>query len=146
MARRTTYTTPTEQERKIRDLESDLWLAREAIIELMGMEAKALLTSFRPATDRVALMRWTSETAEKIVDLCENVKQMNYQGHPFGAPRALCPLCKQGTTSPNEYGYALPEGLIRHLTGSHNSRQCDVFGAAVALARSSIDSRARWQA
>lgn len=54
-------------------------------------------------------------------------------------PRALCPLCKQGAQGTRDLkGYAVPDGLRRHLLGELNSRQCVVFGAAEAIARDSI--------
>lgn len=58
-----------------------------------------------------------------------------YDGYPLGAPRAVCPLCVGDSLTPYEKGFALPTGLEWYLLGTHNSRQCDVFGAAVALAR-----------
>lgn len=78
------------------------------------------------------------------MDLCPNPVQTLWRGEPLGAPGAPCPLCGGGTASPREEGYALPAGLMRHLLGSHNSPQYDVFEAAFELALHHIESN-RWR-
>lgn len=40
--------------------------------------------------------------------------------------RARCPLCGSGSSAPYEVGFALPDGLDRHLRGHGNSRRCVV--------------------
>ncbi|WP_158985803.1 hypothetical protein [Lysobacter panacisoli] len=106
-----------------------------AIINLMPPEAKKLLMSHYGRPSDQPLWDWASETAEKLIEQCQNVIQATYQGQPFGAPRAYCPLCGDGSSSFYEEGFALPTGLMRHLTGYGNMRQCEVFRAALALAK-----------
>ena len=142
MARRPTYTRSSEIETKVRELEHELWVARTAIIDLMSEPAREILKGhYRHEMNSWGdAWHWAERAAEQIVELCEDVQQATYQGYPMGAPRANCPLCGRGTSGPYAEGFALPEGLVRHLTGSHNSRQCDVLRAALGLARSSADS------
>lgn len=130
---------PLPHEKIIRDLESDLYMARRAIIELMPDAAKKVLDSFDGKT-RADVWIWAETAAQQIVNLCEDVTVQMYDGYPLWAPRAVCPLCGGGSSAPYENGFALPTGLERHLLGSHNSHQCDVFGAAVALAKWRADS------
>jgi hypothetical protein len=52
----------------------------------------------------------------------------------FG-PRAYCPLCGSGSSGPYDRGFALPEGLRRHLTGFGNAGACDVLSPVLDLAR-----------
>jgi hypothetical protein len=52
------------------------------------------------------------------------------------SPRAICPLCGDDSNNPFSIrGFAVPDGLLRHLEGSHNAIQCPVFEIACALAR-----------
>jgi hypothetical protein len=55
--------------------------------------------------------------------------------HPYLGQRALCPLCRDSSSSPYSEGFSVPEGLRRHLTGWGNVRQCRVMQAAAELAR-----------
>lgn len=48
--------------------------------------------------------------------------------------RALCPLCRGGSTSPTDRGFKLPEGLLRHLTGERKAHECDIMVIARKLA------------
>ncbi|MFC5521088.1 hypothetical protein [Polaromonas jejuensis] len=48
-----------------------------------------------------------------------------------GTIRAYCPLCKCGAQSTYSRGFSMPTGMRRHLEGSHGSRRCAVFSAAI---------------
>lgn len=124
---------------RIRRLESDLAMARYALIDLMAPEAQSVLRDVTLCKDRDSLWSTARQAAERILGLCQDVDAATQRGYQLGAPRANCPLCKAGSTSPYDNGFALPEGLTRHLLGSHNSRQCPVFNAAMELAVSHID-------
>src|SRR5690606_25671652 len=52
----------------------------------------------------------------------------------WGERRALCPLCNRGSDSPYVEGYALPEGLRRHLMGRGNTHRCIVMETVSKLA------------
>jgi hypothetical protein len=56
------------------------------------------------------------------------------------SPRARCPLCDaQPDNAYSSEGFALPEGLLRHLGGTGNSRECAVMRAARELGQDQID-------
>jgi len=140
-ARRPINAPPYEE--TIRRLSSDLYMARRTIVDLMPEPAQRILDSF-DGEDRREVWIWAEKAADQIVGLCETVEQKYYDGYPLGAPRARCPLCGGGSSTPYDKGFAIPEGLFRHLLGSHNSRQCDVFAAATQLALDGADMRASW--
>ena len=96
MARRPTYKPASESEATIRRLSDELFLAREAIIELMGEEARAILSSHYRCNNRMESRGWAGVAAMKLMDLCHPVSQLMYQGQLFGSRRAKCPLCHKG--------------------------------------------------
>lgn len=147
MARRSTYKPASDSEATIRRLSDELFLAREAIIELMGEEARAILGSHYKCNSREESRGWAKAAAMNLMDLCHPVSQPMYQGQPFGSRRAKCPLCQQGASSFYEpdQGFTIPDGLLRHLLGTHNSRQCSVFGAAHALAIDRFQREFPWR-
>lgn len=134
---------PLPHEQVIRSLKSDLDMARRTIVDLVPEPARRILDSF-DGDQLTAVLVWAEKAAGQIVDLCETVEQKYYDGYPLGAPRAVCPLCRGGSSTPYDKGFAVPEGLFRHLLGSHNSRQCDEFAAAFQLALVGADMRASW--
>lgn len=121
------------QEDRIRQLESDLAVARMTIIELTGAKFESVLY---PRSDVIKQQRvhlWFRDTVEKVLDLAEVITLEERWG---GHRRAVCPLC--GAEAQNFYhhgpGFTYPEGLRRHLHGSHRSMQCAVTQAAHELA------------
>lgn len=138
---RRSYASVTDLQNQVRGLEDKLWMTRRALIGLMPEDVRNVLDSYRSRGDEPTnLYAWSRQAAEEIVALARDVEQPLYQGQPLGSPRAFCPLCAAGTSSPYESGFALPEGVTRHLLGTYNCRQCDVFEAAFELARSYRDS------
>lgn len=127
---------PNPFEERIRRLEDELFLARAAIIDLMSEPARKVLDSYYHAENAWA---WSRDASEKIVSLCTDVSPSLYDG--YDSPRAKCPLCKAGPATPYHEGFALPEGLVRHLLGTHNASACPVFDAARALARDYLKRR-----
>lgn len=122
---------------RIRRLENDLYFARQALIDLMPESAQSILNSYRSIKTHEDWWRWPTRAAEQIAEQAEEkAVQRTYQGYPIESPRAKCPLCGRGPQSfyDGSAGFALPDGLVRHLTGGHNAHQCSVFGAAHALA------------
>lgn len=135
MAKRST---PTYHDPRIRQLENDLYRARHALIDLMSEPAQEVLTSYRSVKTQHEWWSWSSRAAHRLAEMAEgSAVQRMYQGYAIESPRAKCPLCGKGPQSfyDGYAGFALPDGLIRHLTGGHNAHQCPVFGAAFALAR-----------
>jgi hypothetical protein len=118
----------TPDQEKIKDLETELYLARHAIINLMARQKRDILMSFYRCESRTETYAWKQTIAEKLVGTAEVIS--------FGSSkRAYCPLCGDGSSSGHEPRYSLPLGLTRHLTGWGRSRECTVVAAALALAR-----------
>jgi hypothetical protein len=74
----------------------------------------------------------------RIVEIAQRVAEPPPHG---GSARAYCPLCRGGVTGSQnyfgEYGYAVPEGLERHLRGS-GSPTCPVLRALEEQAQVSL--------
>lgn len=120
--------TPEEQ---IKRLEQELCSARYAIVGLAPVAYRQVLTSYYHCSDRSESYHWLDSVVEQIIETVEALP--DEKGAFFGA-RAYCPLCGEGTSSAYERGYALPEGLRRHLTGWGKSQICVVTEAAHQLA------------
>lgn len=131
-----------EQERY--KLRNDLYMARLAIIELMPVDVQSILTSFYSCNSREEAVHWIHNTAKKIVELADARPSEEMGDGRNLSPRAFCPLCGQESSTPFMLrGFAIPEGLLRHLLGSHNSHQCNVFKAAEALGREYLAEKFR---
>jgi hypothetical protein len=98
------------------------------------MDLQGLLRGYLGVRDHDQLDEWRRETAAAVLAVAQ-IRPGAEMGDPRW-PRALCPLCRQGAKGTRDVsGYAVPEGLRRHLLGELNSQQCPVFGAAEAIAR-----------
>lgn len=118
-----------------RRLKDDLFGVREALIRLMDMQG--LLKGYLACEHLDQLEEWRRECATAVLEAAW-VRPGEEMGDPRW-PRAICPLCRQGAQGTRDIkGYAVPEGLRRHLLGEFNSRQCDVFAAAEAIAIDAI--------
>ncbi|MFM0097116.1 hypothetical protein PQQ87_16005 [Paraburkholderia nemoris] len=137
---RRNYTTPSNPlEDRIKTLESELYMARASIIGLMPDPLRAPLHSYYSVKSREDSYRWREDVAQQIIDQATILPQtVGYLGD-----RAMCPLCGDGSSSPYEKGFSMPEGLRRHLVGFGNTRQCVVTLAAFALARDHWNSQFR---
>lgn len=112
-------------------------MARSTIIELMPEPQRAILDSYRSSSTETEERLWRDSTIKKVVELAERCPPEEMGDYVSIAPRALCPLCREGSLNPfGVKGFAFPEGLLRHLKGSHNSQRCRVFSEVLALARS----------
>lgn len=120
-------------------LQAEMEMARRKILELDQPEIRKVLDGFNGKT-RAEVETWAKVAARQIARQCEGVTVKTYAGRALGSPRALCPLCGGSTSTANERGFALPLGLERHLLGTHNSYPCDIFAAALAIARWRADS------
>jgi hypothetical protein len=119
-------------DQKIRRLQEQLRVARQALLTLMSDDLQARFQSFYACKDRRAAVQWEHDLTNDIIDRAKPLggEQASY----FGA-RGYCPLCGRGSTSPFDRGFALPEGLYRHLSGSGNTAQCDIFETFLSQAR-----------
>lgn len=120
MARRTFGRTPSTLA-DIEDLQNQLFEARRTILSLMPDAIQERVHTHYDITDRNDLSRWMRDLAKLALDLAEPRPESYLQG------RANCPLCGYAGGSIYPDGYALPEGLRRHLTGHGNASTCAVM-------------------
>ncbi len=123
---------PDPYEEEIRRLRNDLYKARIAIIYLMPDDVQQLMMSYYVCESRRDAHAWLDRVTEEIMS---RAKRLPPDQGSYLSDRAYCPLCKQGSSSPYESGFSLPEGLRRHLTGWGNVHQCTVVESAMNLAR-----------
>jgi hypothetical protein len=89
----------------------------------MPFELQSLLYSYQKCTSRQETYGWTNRIA---TELLAYVKIIPFDER-WGRERAYCPLCGSGSQGPYDEGYALPEGLRRHITGHGNTHECAVI-------------------
>lgn len=127
---------------KIYKLENDLYMARRTIINLMSEDIQNILMSYHSCSTYEDSWKWADITADKIIRLAETKPATEMSEYCSSTPRALCPLCKESSLNPfGTKGFAIPEGLRRHLLGHNNSHECQVFGTARALARAYLNEK-----
>jgi hypothetical protein len=118
-------------EDQIRRLQNELDAARRAIIDVMPYEISERLGTYYRCGSRADTYDWQREVVDFIIDKAELLpERLSY----CGVDRAYCPLCHRGSQGPYDEGFAIPEGLRRHLTGYGNTHQCQVMEAAFGLA------------
>jgi len=125
-------TSPHALENRTRALETDLDAAYRTILEMVPSEQlRDALKSYYPADPDVPGWAWREKLAQQVISAAVILPS----GGSATVDRAYCPFCGQGASSPSDVGYALPEGLRRHLLGwGANSKNCEVMRAATSLA------------
>ena len=116
---------------RVKRLESELDSARLSILELMPGEVRHDLMGYYTTDSRKASTDWAVQVVQVIIERAELLPRPN----EYFDERAMCPLCRGGSSSRYERGFSFPEGLRRHLVGYGNTRQCVVTKAAFELAR-----------
>jgi hypothetical protein len=125
------WTNPWEE--TIDRLKNELDQARRTILLLMPQNVQPVLSSYFSCEARQQTYGWESDVADKIIALAQILPPAEGS---FLSDRAYCPLCGDGSSSPYQRGFSIPEGLHRHLVGwGGNVHQCRVMEAAVSLAR-----------
>jgi hypothetical protein len=117
---------------RIRTLENHLYKARRAVVTLLPKPIRDLAESYYSIGSKEDAHHWENALVDRIIESATTL------GHGEGAyfgPRAYCPLCGSGSSGPYDRGFALPEGLRRHLTGFGNAGTCDVLSPVLDLAR-----------
>lgn len=123
--------------RIIEELEDELYLAYKTILELMPLHLQELLDTYGSLNSLEESMLWERSIINKVVDLAVPL-ETPHKVTSF-SDRAYCPLC--GESAHNIYpeeGFTIPDGLKRHLKGTHNSVQCPIIRAVLGLAKFSI--------
>lgn len=113
----------------------ELRTLREGLIGFAPEWAQRLLLSFDECRSTRELGSWRRRTAEAIISQVDLGHTKELGGRALGAPRATCPLCGAGSANSYERGYAVPEGLNRHLLSTPQTNQCVVFFAADGMAK-----------
>lgn len=122
---------------RIKKLEEDLWIARYTILNLFTGKLRELLDSYCRYESRPRFDEWENMIAEGLL---EHVTILPF--HPeWGHERAYCPFCGMGSQGPYDHGFAIPEGLRRHITGYGNTRKCSVVEQISYLAREHWDKK-----
>jgi hypothetical protein len=125
----------TPKDDRIRQLEDELFVARQAVFHLIDPRAREILTSPIDLDTRGNVHDWFKNAVEEVLKIAQAMIDQDTEEE-----RAICPLCRE---SPQNYrlpdqGFAFPEGLRRHLLGSHKSTQCRVSHVALNEAIESI--------
>lgn len=140
------YFPPAEHppEQRIRDLESELYHARETLFRLAGKTAEQILQPYGKPTERSA-HQWYMDMVERAIELATPASSEERRDNLYSGDRACCPLCG-GSTSFNayqpNYGFAYPDGLRQHLLGLGRARHCAVAREALAHAMAKTRLRA----
>lgn len=122
---------PISPERRIQQLENNLYEARQAIINLMPGPIYEVLTDYIGCKSRQDTYSWKRNITTFLIS---EAKILSPQEGSYFSDRAYCPLCSDGTTNYYERGFSVPEGLKRHLSGWGNMAQCSVMKAVLDLA------------
>ncbi|WAB92725.1 hypothetical protein OSS47_01690 [Pseudomonas citronellolis] len=121
----------SDKDKIIDRLRDDLWMLRSNLIHLLPYETVQILSSYHGCLSRKDTYQWLDQISEKIIAYAQPLET---KASGWGS-RANCPLCGRGADSPYQEGFALPEGLRRHLVGYGNTHQCLFTEVAEYLAR-----------
>lgn len=124
-------------------MRSELFATRMALVNMAPVEFGEFLIDFFNCNSNPEAYEWHERAAQKILSRVKAKPAAEMGDFHSNSDRAYCPLC--GGSSDNVFGtkgFAYPEGLHRHLTGSYNARHCAVMKAALELARESARERA----
>lgn len=130
--------TTSPLEAKIRELENELFVVRDTLFHLVQPELGTLLRGQYGCKTFEEVSAWKERAVDEIIAFAmgggesEKVVRLSMDDN-----RALCPLCLNGPDSPYYDGFSLPDGLRRHLLGTHRVHQCRVFRAAERMAQES---------
>jgi hypothetical protein len=119
-----------EYNKHLRDLERQVADLRHTVIDLAPERFRDLLQVCNHSiSSRRDCADWKREAIAAIVEQTEPEPRLSMLDE-----RSACPLCgSYGITCRS--GFALPEGLRRHLVGDRKARPCKVIQAAFNLVR-----------
>ncbi|MNN07717.1 hypothetical protein D3C81_1205480 [compost metagenome] len=129
-------------EAQLLELKNELYSARRIIIDLIPDETlRSILMSYQECkvTDNARV--WVQSISDRIANLAKVRPAAEMGDFPSNSPRACCPLCggESEAVAKGISGFAVPDGLKRHLLGSHLTSQCKVLAAAMQLCREHLD-------
>lgn len=135
------HSTPADsRDDMIRRLRDELYMTRMTVLSLMKNGHRKILSSYYSRETRAESYGWESEVADAFID---GATILPREGGSYFGPRAFCPLCGNGSSSPYDTGFSVPEGLRRHLVGWGKGNQCAVFKVASNLAHEYWDEKFR---
>lgn len=138
MAGRTTYLGKTDpRDARIRELESDLFFARVALFNRLDERLQDIINTMPIDATFSEVYRWFEGAMSDVIDLAEPLSAEERTDTTHNGDRARCPLCGDSANdyyNPNN-GFAYPQGLRRHLLGTHNNTQCEVSKQILSQAR-----------
>lgn len=105
-------------------LELLVWAGYYALRRLLPDEVATLLCS-AGCRSVEEVYRWRDRVTEQLLALAEP-RPGPEMGDSPDTERAYCPACGGSVTSPYQEGFRLPNGLLNHLRGEHNLRECSV--------------------
>jgi hypothetical protein len=111
---------------EIKRISQELYHARSTIIRLMPDEVQTILRSFHACQSLQDTYNWPVTVAEQIIARAEILPE---GASSYSGDRARCPLCKGESSASYVRGFSLPRGLLQHLLGEGNARQCRVMEA-----------------
>lgn len=120
---------PDNRDALIRKLQADLTDARWTIVGLMPDALQEILTAAIHCQSRQDVRDWETWAIDQLIELAGDRPRRDIGQRAL--TRAYCPLCGGSAQTANTSGFAMPTGLRRHLEGSHGSRRCGVFSAAI---------------
>lgn len=118
-------------EETINLLREELWEARHTLCDSLPEQVQKVLRTYYDCVTLEDTYAWLHDVADDLIDLAEPLPR----GHFHLGDRACCPLCGDGSSTPYEEGFALPEGLRMHLEGKGNARQCSILKQMWGLAQ-----------
>jgi hypothetical protein len=111
-------------ESRMRRMRDEMYRLRMTVISLIREPYRSIIEPPYDFTQDQS-HDWLATTSNRVIELTE----------PGSHGRAACPLCGAVPQFVGSVGYTYPDGLDRHLTGSHNAQQCPVMYAADGLRR-----------
>lgn len=120
-----------DPEKTIERLRQELWEARYTLYDSLPEQVQKVLSTYHDCVTVEDTYAWLHDVADDLIDLAEPLPR----GHFHLGDRARCPLCGDGSSTPYEEGFALPEGLRMHLEGKGNARQCSILKQMWGLAQ-----------
>jgi len=141
MPTRKSKNSPSTSDPLVLELKRKLHDTRRTVISIVPEKFRELLRSYQYLNGKDNAWGWGEATAGEIVALADIHTAAEMGDLPSNSPRAQCPLC-DGHSSAAAHGisgFAVPDGLKRHILGTHTSKQCDVFFAALELCREHLD-------
>lgn len=117
---------------EIERLRDQLDRAQRVVLGLMPVKAQETLNPYNH-DNLHDLDEWDRFVVPRIIELAQ----------PIGnTERAFCPLCGDGPQQGYRDGFKLPEGLTRHLNGSHQFHRCGVMAVVWEFARAYFKRKA----